>query len=623
VQGISTTRKLTTILSADAAEFSRMMRADEEGTAGTLRRCRGVIDGLISSHSGRIFGTAGDSVIAEFSSPVEALRSAVAIQEAIEKIALELPSEKRMRFRIGINIGDVLVEGNDLIGDGVNIAERIRGLGEPGEIFVSSSVQGIVNIGNEFEYDDFGKVTVKNIAEPIRAYRVRPLGRQVSTVGRKPQKKKRRFIYLAATGFILMLAIGVGLKFGYHRFADPIDSHPGGPERAAHASIAVLPFDNLSGDPAQEYFVDGITDDVISALGKFSELTVLSREATEEFKGKAVSLDEFSKKFDVRYVLHGTVRRGVDRVRVTADLADAVSGKQLWSGSYDGQIKEVFAVQDDITQKVVGTLAIRLNDIERQRSLAKPPENLQAYDYLQRGIDYYHRHTLTDNIAARRMLEKAIELDPNYAAAYVALGYVRLTSAFSGWTEYVAESVRAAKQLAEKALVIDGANAEAHALLGNVYLNLGESEKALVEMRKAIDLNPNDATTYASLGGLFTYNGQADEAIEVFEIALRLYPDMNVGRFYPVGWAYYLAGRYEDAVRVQEAAIRLTPNDYFIYACLAASYAQLNRPAEAATAARDTLHAWPIFSAEAFADQFSGEKVKMKIIDGLHKAGLR
>lgn len=620
VQDNVSVRKLTTILSADAAEYSRLMRQDEQSTASMLRCCRAAIDERVATHRGRIFGTAGDSVIAEFASPVEALECAVDIQQAVQNIAAELPSERQMLFRIGINLGDVLVEGNDLIGDGVNIADRVRALGDPGQICISSSVYEVVGTRAGFAYDDLGKVSVKNIAEPIHAYRLR----MVAGAPSKNRSRRRRNKYAAsiALGVILLVAAAAGVKFGYPILAHRFVREPG-PSGEIRASIAVLPFDNLSGDSAQDYFVDGLTDDVISALGKFSNLSVMSREATEEYKGKAVSPGELSAKFGVRYTLHGTVRRSGDRIRVTADLADATTGKQLWSDSYDGEVKDVFAVQDDITQNVVGALAVKLSDIERRRSLAKPPENLQAYDYLQRGLDYFHRNTLADNLAARKMLETALGLDPNYAAAHVALGYVRVTAAFSGWTENVVESVEAAKSHGERALEIDNANAEAHALLGSVYLNLGENDKALVEIRKAIELNPNDADSYAGLGGIFTYRGDAEEAIRAFEIALRLNPDMGVGRFSPVGWAYYLSGRYEDAIRVQQVALRHSPEDYFVHACIAASYAQLGLKEDAAKAAQNTLRTWPFFSVEQFAEQFDGERAREAITDGLRKAGLK
>jgi len=325
----------------------------------------------------------------------------------------------------------------------------------------------------------------------------------------------------------------------------------------------------------------------------------------------------------VRYALQGSVRKDGERVRVTAMLSDALSGVQLWSDRYDGEMKEVFVVQDDITQKVVGALAIKLSDIERQRALAKPPGNLQAYDYLQRGWDYYRRNTRADNREARKLFEQAIALDPNYASAYVALGMSRQTAATSGWTEQTAEALNDAERLARKALELDANNAQAHALLADTYLNRRQFDLARAEDDQAIALNPNDALSYASRGGVLVFAGDPAEAVRSFEVAARLDPSMNFVRLYPAGWAYYLVGRYDAAVRVMEPAVRQNPNDYFTHAGLAASYAQLGRTEDALRAADGTLHAWPFFRVDAFVSQFNREADRTAIAEGLRKAGLK
>ena len=620
------TRKLTTILCADAAGYSRMMRADEEGTYRSLRACRDAFDRLVGEHHGRIFGAAGDSVLAEFPSPVEAVRCAAGIQQSIDTIAENTPETARLRFRMGINLGDVLVQGDDLIGDGVNIAARLQGLAQPGEIFISAGIFELVKNTPGLAFDDLGKLAVKNIAEPVHVHRVRAgpaMARLRTAAPRSRWSWARALLGASLVAGALAGVLGVGWYHGYLPLPRIGSLQGAGSPQAGHASIIVLPFENLSGDVAQDYFADGITEDITLALGRFSDLSVIAREAAQQFKGKPPQPGELGRALRVRYVLQGSARRDGERVRVTAMLSDAQSSVQLWSDRYDGEVKDVFSVQDDITQKVVGALAIKLNDIERQRSLAKPPENLQAYDYLLRGRDYFLRRTRADNSTARRMFETAIQLDPNYAAAYVALGYTRVAAAFSGWTEQVAEAVEQAQQYGQKALELDSGNAEAHALLGSVYLNLGQGERAVTEIRQAVALNPSDANSYALLGGALTYNGQPAEGVEAFELAMRLNPDMGAGRFTPVGWAYYLVGRYEDAVRVQEAAVRKTPNEYFIHAGLAASYAQLGRMTDAKRAAQDTLRTWPFFRVDEFADQFAGIAQKAVIKEGLRQAGLK
>src|SRR5262245_4715848 len=395
-----------------------MMRSDEDGTYRALRSCRQAIEPLVADHQGRIFGTAGDSVVAEFSSPVEALRCAADIQQAVENLCTELAEDRRMRFRIGINLGDVLVNGKDLIGDGVNVADRIQHVAKPGEICISAGVHELVKNQPDFSYEDLGDLAVKNIAQPVRVHRARRL----STPDARLRTRRRRTHAALRAGSWAALAVvaaagALGLAF-YLGLVPQSAWQSGSPSASAgftNPSIAVLPFDNLSGDQTQDYFAQGITEDVTLALGRFSDLSVIAREAVQQYKGQVLKTGELNADLGVRYALQGSVRRDGDRVRVTATLSDAMTGVQLWADRYDGEVKDVFAVQDDITQKVVGTLAIKINDIERQRSLAKPPENLQAYDYLQRGWDSYRRSTRADNREARRMFEQGIGLDANYA----------------------------------------------------------------------------------------------------------------------------------------------------------------------------------------------------------------
>ncbi|WP_162917346.1 adenylate/guanylate cyclase domain-containing protein [Dongia deserti] len=624
--GTELARKLTTILSADAAEYSRMMRADEEGTFRALRLCRDAIDGLVQEHQGRVFGSAGDSVVAEFASPVEALRCATAIQQRVEAIDLALPAASRMKFRIGINLGDVLVQGDDLIGDGVNVANRIQTFCQPGAICISASVHEIIRSKPEFVCEDLGPVTVKNISEPIRVYRVRPVSGDRAIAAKLPRRSLRAAaMALWAAAIVALLAGGLGLAFYSGLLTLP--GTEGGPQLASptvrQASIAVLPFENLSGDAAQDYFADGITEDMTLALGRFSDLSVVAPEAVRHYKGKAFKPGELARDLGIRYVLQGSVRRDGDRVRVTATLSDAMTGVQLWSDRYDGEVKDVFAVQDDITHEVVGTLAIKLSTIERQRSLAKPPENLPAYDYLQRGREFLRRNTRADTREARRLFEQAIALDPSYASAYVALARTRLLTATSGWTELMVEYLDEAERLAHKALELDSNNAGAHAVLAEIYLGRQQYDLARAENEQAIALNPNDAASYAARGAVLTFSGEPEEAVRSFEIATRLDPSVAIIRHYSIGWPYYLVRRYDEAAQWAEAGIRQNPADYFNPACLAASYAQLGRMEDADRAASATLRAWPFFHVDTFVSQFRREADRALIAEGLRKAGLR
>jgi adenylate cyclase len=625
VRGNELARKLTTILSADAAEYSRLMRANEEGTFRALKLCRDAIDRLVEEHRGRVFGSAGDGVLAEFASPVEALRCAAAIQEAVAEIDRGLPEGCRMTFRIGINLGDVLIQGSDLIGDGVNVAHRIQTFAQPGEICISASVHEIIRGKPEFVCEDLGRVTVKNIAEPIHVHRVRPVSSQPAPVRKVPGRAARAARRALAAAAVVALACGgLGLLFYAGYLPSPLRESEQAAGPAIHqASIAVLPFENLSGDAAQDYFADGITEDMILALGRFSDLSVVAPEAVRQYKGKGLQPGQLGSDLGVRYALQGSVRRDGERVRVTATLSDAETGVQLWSDRYDGEVKDVFAVQDEITHKVVGTLAIKLHDIERQRSLAKPPDNLQAYDYLQRGREFLRRDTRADTRTARRLFEQAIALDPTYASAYVALARTRLLTATAGWTELTVEALSEAERLARKALELDSSNAGAHAVLAEIYLGRQQYDLARAENEKAIALNPNDAASHATRGAVLSYSGEPAEAVKSFEIAMRLDPSGAVIRPYSIGWSYYLVQRYEEAVRWSEVGIRLNPADYFTHACLAAAYAQLERMEDARRAASATLRAWPFFHVETFVSQYRREADRALIAEGLRKAGLR
>jgi adenylate cyclase len=617
-------RKLTTILSADVAEFSRMMRADEDGTFRTLRLCRQAIEPLVDQHKGRIFGTAGDSVVAEFASPVEALRCAADIQDAIDRVDAGVPEHLRMKFRIGINLGDVLIEGADLIGDGVNIADRIQHAAKPGGICISAGVHGVVKNQPGFSYEDLGDLTVKNIAQPVRVYRAWQTATDTPLPARRRAHAASRAGVWAA---VLVGALAGALGLVFYLDLAPLPDRPSEPvgdtTRRTEVSIAVLPFDNLSADQTQDYFVEGINEEMILALGRFSDLSVIAREAVQQYKGKALKPGELSRDLGVRYALQGSVRRDGERVRVTATLSDARTGVQLWADRYDGEVKDVFAVQDDITQKVVGTLAIKLTDIERQRSLAKPPDNLQAYDYAQRAWNHYRAGTRSDIRESRKLFEQAIALDPAYAQAYVGLATTRVMTVSSGWTEQTAEALTEAERLARKALALDSTNAAAHATLAEVYLHRQQYDLARAEDEQAIALNPNDAWSHAARGGVLVYAGEPEEAIKSFEIALRLDPSLSIVGTYPAGWAYYLVGRYEDGVRVMERQEQQFPSDFFVHAALAASYAQLGRKEDAARAATSVLRSWPFFHVDTFVTQFRRTQDRDAIRDGLRKAGLK
>ena len=608
-------RKLTTILCADCAGYSRMMRDDEEATFKTLHECRQLIERAVAAHEGRIFGSAGDSVVAEFASPVEAVRAGTEILDAIAEFGTSLPAERRMLFRIGINLGDVLLEGADLIGDGVNVASRLQALAPPGGICISGGVHEQVKNKLTLLWEDLGGQRVKNIADPVHAYRLRTDPHKVRrTVAERlgPSYLRR----VAGLGALAIICIGLVGSASYLGWQMPSASQCG------RASIAVLPFDNLSGDPAQDYFSDGTTEDIIAALGRFSDMSVIARGAVQKYKGKPPEPASLSRDLGVCYALEGSVRKTADRVLVSAQLVDTASGKVLWSDSYDGSLNDVFAVRNQITQDVAGKLAIKLQDIESKRAFKKPTDSLEAYDYLLRGREYYARGSREANSEARKLFEKAISIDPSYASAHAALGYTRLTAAELGWTEFRAEALQEAQDLAQKAIALDRDNAEAHRLLGEVYFKRAQFDLAISEDERAIALNPNDAASYDSRGAVLVYTGRPKEALASFEVARRLNPD-DPSRLEPLGWAYYLEGRFEEAIAAWTSGTHRYPDLYVFHAGLAAAYAQLNRRNEAASAVNQLMRTWPFFESVAFSEQFQGDANRARIVDGLRKAGLR
>jgi len=430
-------RKLAAILHADVAGFSRLMGADEAGTHRALGELRSAVDPLIAAHGGRIVGTAGDSVLADFASVVDALNCALEMQRATRAINDPLPTDRRLELRIGVNLGDVIVDGDDIFGDGVNIAARLEGLAQPGTVCISQTVYDQVRNKLALNYRPLGAHRVKNIAEPVRAY-------TVGVPAAVPPSKRRRCSLLAAAGAIV-LAVGALVAWALH--LDTIGELPwlgGAPKPLEVASlaaparlvgrpsIAVLPFKNLSGDTGQDFFSDGITEDVITALGRFSNLLVIAKSASFPLRDKSLAPADIGRLLDARYLLEGSVRRASDRVRVSVELIEAATGRQVWSDAYDGETKDIFAVQQDIARRVVAAAAVRLTRFERERVLTKPTENLAAYEYVLRAREFLSHSSRDKNDEAADLFQRAFDLDPSYAAAYAALGGAHFEAVVSG-----------------------------------------------------------------------------------------------------------------------------------------------------------------------------------------------
>lgn len=614
-------RKLSTILFADVKEFSRLMEADDEATLRTFKSHLTEINALICCHDGRAFGAAGDSVLAEFSSPVEAVRCAAAIQAEVARRNAGIPQDRRLEFRIGINLGDVLVEGTLLFGDGVIIAARLQQLADPGGIVVSGSVYDQIKTKSIWEYEFLGAQQVKNIAEPVRTYRLH--SNSPAPNGHWTAWRRWRWDRVAAGIFLSLAAIFAVWQSALLVF--PSFERVAGFSRALpvtdRASIAVLPFGNL-GARQNEYFSDGLTEDLISALGRFSSVSVMSWNAVAGYKGQAPSPDQLARDLSVRYVVDGSVRRSSDRLRVTVRLSDAERGTLLWSERYEEALSDVFAMQDKITRSIVSTLATRVGYLEQQRAHTKPTEKLDAYDLYLRGRQAYRRFTRPANLEAQGMFKKAIAFDPDYADAHAALASTYIKSAEMGWTERPDKALEWAHELTQSALRLDPSNELAHVLLAILYTYQRQYELALAELDRATQYNPNYTGHYAERGWVLLLSGLWDEAIDALEEALRYDPNPTPNTFSNLALAYYFRERYDEAVVILKRALDQHPGHVPIHIALAALYAKLGRTEDAERAAADVRRLHPFFDAQLYGDAFRDPVDRERIRGALRRAGL-
>jgi len=534
-------RRLAAILAADMVGYTRMMRADEASTLRRLTTLREeVLRPLIATFRGRIVKLMGDGFLVEFASAVDAIDCAVGWQAAVTQHEAEREEVDRITFRIGVNLGDVVVEGEDIYGDGVNVAARLEGLAEPGGICLSGDayrqVRGKVKAG----FEDLGERAVKNLAEPLKVYRV-------TAAERLPGKVPAMTTPL------------------------PLPDKP---------SIAVLPLVNMSGHPEQEYFADGITEDIITALSRFRALFVMARTSSFVFKGRSVTAQDVGRELGVRYVVEGSVRRAGERLRITVQLIDATTGGHLWAERYDRDLSDIFAVQDEVTGTIVATLAERLSIQDQEHAKRKRPENLQAYDYVLQA-----KSLIADsqeiNRRSRVLYEKAIELDPACAPAYSGLANTHIFDWTSGWSESSEHSITEAFDYTKKALALDGSDSTSHCRMAVIQLFRNKHEEAKLHLRRALSINPNDADAFVYQGLLFTYLGRPEEAIDALTEARRLNPYHRAFYLWFVGLAYYMNRQYERAIEPLKDAIERSPNFVAPHRHLAACYGQLGRIEEA------------------------------------------
>ncbi len=585
-------RKLIAILSADVKGYSRLMGQDENGAVQTLRAYRDVMFNLITRHRGRVVDSPGDNVLAEFASVVDAVRCAVEIQEELAERNAKIPDGQKMEYRIGVNLGDVIQEGEKIYGDGVNVAARLESLAEPGGVCISGIAYDQIKKKLNLEYQFVGKKSSKNIEEPVDVYRVLSV----------PDAEAHRVI-----------------KAKVERMAFPLPEKP---------SIAVLPFTNMSGDPTQEYIGDGISENIITALSVCSEMFVIARNSTFTYKGRPTRVQQVAEELGVRYVLEGSVQKSGDRLRVTAQLIDALTGHHLWSEKYDRKMGELFDLQDEITKKIVVSLQVELTHGEQARAYAKSTDNLEAWSYGVKGNYLLDRFNKEDNVKARELLEAAIKLDPGYVLAYVWLGATHTLAANYGWSESPVDSFKRAHELAQKALTLDDKSASVHALLGLIYLFQRQHDKAITEGKLAISLDPNFSIGHAHLAGTMFFSGRFEEAIALMKKAMRLSPYYPAFYLNYLGRSYAFMGRYEEATATfKQLYDRGRRGEYpaewgLIY--LARVYVELGREDEARALMAEALKIDPSLSSESFKEgqPFKNPAHKQRELETLSKAGL-
>ena len=619
-------RKLKAILSADVKGYSILMGADDESTVATITAYREIISDLIQNHQGRVVDSPGDNILAEFGSTLDAVNSALNIQRTLQIENAKLPDDRQMNYRIGINLGDILQKDDRIYGDGVNVAARIESLADPGGICISRGVFDQVkkNVTQEFEY--MGEHSVKNISEPVRIYRL------LLSPGAKKRSTKETVIKPSRFGtpYSLILAIlvlalaGVIYKFFPHPLTtETILEGDKAVELSEKPSIAVLPFVNMSNDPEQEYFSDGVTSDIITALSKFGKLLVIASNTIFTYKGKAVNIERIGQELNVKYILEGSIQRITTKIRINAQLIDTATGFHIWSEHYNRSLKDIFSVQDEIVHTIVGKFAVEIDAVERKRAMQKKTENLEAYDFVLRGMEYDRRRTRLENSKARTMYTKAISLDPDFASAYVGLGQTYQIQVSFGWTEFPIKALKKAEDLAYKALSIDKSNADAYGLLGFVYTFEKKYDLAMNKLNRAIELNPNDASSLARRGQVLIWSGKVDEAINSLETAYRFDPNMIHGNFMFLGIGYYLRGQYEKAINILEEGVSRKPDWVGNHIILAAAYAQSGRLDNAKLEAQIVIRLEPFFDIDSYGTVFRNPEHRAKIVDGLHKAGLK
>jgi adenylate cyclase len=579
-------RRLTAILAADVAGYSRLVGKDEEGTLARLKaHRREFIDGKIAEHSGRIVKTTGDGLLIEFASAVDAVRCAIAVQRGMAERNTDLPENTRIEFRIGVHVGDVVIEDGDIFGDGVNIAARLEGIASPGTICISDDAYRQVRGKLDTSFDDRGDQHLKNIASPVRVYAIQPAG---TPAGVPPAARV----------------------------------HPELPDKP---SIVVLPFDNMSAEPGQDYVADGIVEAITAALSRIRSFFVIARNSAFTYKGRSVNVRDIGKQLGVAYVLEGSVQKGGNRLRITVQLVETETGSHVWSSRYDGTMDDIFDLQDRITEQLAGAIqpSIRIAEIERSRR--KRPQDLSCYDYTMRAMPHVWALEKEESTKALELLEKALMIDPDYPLALSLAGWCHAQRSVYNFVEDIAGSQAKARALAERAAELGGDDPIILAVLGAVHTFVRNLGTARILLERALTLDPNAAWAWHRLGWVENYCERPREAMPHFERALRLSPldPMNFNNYVGLGSSYELLGEYDKAAEMYRRGLQERPNARWLYRHLAGALSAAGRIEEANVAVAELLRSYPDFTISKFRQAMvftSGALDRMA--DNLRRLGL-
>ena len=632
-------RKLAAILSADVVGYSRLMAEDEDGTIRTLTDYREGISMLVRQHRGRVVDAPGDNLLAEFPTATDAVSCAVEVQGLLKVRNAPLPADRKMEFRIGVHLGEVRVEGERIYGDGVNIAARLEGLAEPGGICVSATVHEQVEKKLSLDFDDLGEQEVKNIARPVRVFRVRA---ESAPSTAPASRKSMPPTAVVALGLALLAVVAVAIWALRDRVAaertavsveqaEPVaaDDQYTVPGFGGAPAIAVLAFDNLSGDPEQEYFADGIVEDLITRLSAWRSSPVIARNSSFAYKGQPVDVKQVSRELGVRYVVQGSVRKAAGRVRISAQLIDATTGAHVWAETYDRELRDIFAVQDEITKSIIGSIGPELDRTEMERAARREPTEFGAYDLVKRAEWHMSNFTPQDNAKAQSLLERAIALDPSYATAWTSLAFLHWMDLLMQWTDTREESLEGLKRAARKAVALDAGEPRSHMALAQLYQLTGQTEEQIAALEQAVSLDPSYAFAHGQLGGALVYSvASPKEALGHLEQALRLDPKdpARWSTLRIVSWTYWSAGQYELALDYARQAARLNPDVDMVHRALAESYVGLGRLGEARAAIDEAVRIRPELTLAVMRQQYQrlnmDPRFSRRSLDALRKAGL-